>query len=64
MRRLELVETFDGILAWDSYFHLTPDNQRAMFAAFKAHAHMGTALMFTSGPHYGETIGSYQGEDL
>jgi hypothetical protein len=35
-----------------------------MFASFKAHAHTGTALMFTSGPHHGEAIGSYQGEDL
>jgi SAM-dependent methyltransferase len=29
MRGLDLVETFDGILAWDSNFHLTPGNQRA-----------------------------------
>jgi predicted TPR repeat methyltransferase len=64
MRVLASGETFDGVLAWDSFFHLTPDDQRAMFATFKAHAHKGTALMFTSGPQAGEAIGSYQGEDL
>jgi hypothetical protein len=64
MRRLVMGETFNGILAWDSFFHLTPDDQRAMFSTFKAHAHTGTALMFTSGPQHGEAIGSYRGEEL
>lgn len=62
MRGLTLGETFNGILAWDSFFHLTPDDQRAMFSVFKAHAHQGTALMFTS--QHGEAIGSYRGEEL
>src|SRR5262249_47303125 len=34
MRRLALNRRFDGILAWDSYFHLAPEAQRAMFAVF------------------------------
>jgi hypothetical protein len=64
MRGLALGESFDGVLAWDSFFHLTPDDQRGMFATFKAHSRKGTALMFTSGPEYGEAIGSYRGEEL
>ncbi len=64
MRTLDLGVQFGGILAWDSFFHLTVEDQRAMFAVFRAHAAPGAALMFTSGPSHGEAIGSYQGEPL
>jgi hypothetical protein len=52
------------VLAWDSFFHLTPDDQRAMFAVFAAHAAPGGLLMFNSGPEYGEAVGSYRGDPL
>jgi SAM-dependent methyltransferase len=64
MRALQLGRSFDGILAWDSFFHLAPDAQRAMFAVFAAHAHRGTTLMFNTGPAFGEAIGSYRGDPL
>ncbi|HWV81147.1 MAG TPA: class I SAM-dependent methyltransferase [Hyphomicrobiaceae bacterium] len=64
MRRLDLGARFGGILAWDSFFHLTAEDQRAMFAVFASHAAPGAALMFTSGPARGEAIGNYQGEPL
>jgi SAM-dependent methyltransferase len=64
MRTLVLGRHFDGILAWDSFFHLCPDDQRGMFAIFAAHAAPKAALMFTSGPAHGEAIGDYQGEPL
>jgi SAM-dependent methyltransferase len=64
MRGLALGRRFGGVLAWDSFFHLTQADQRAMFAIFAAHAAEGCALMFTSGPRAGEAIGSYQGEAL
>ena len=64
MRTLILKWTFDGILAWDSFFHLPPADQRRMFAVFKRHAASGAALMFTSGPSHGERIGAYRGEPL
>ena len=64
MRRLDLGARFGGILAWDSFFHLTAQDQRAMFAVFASHAAPGAALMFTSGPARGEAIGNYQGEPL
>lgn len=64
MRTLDLGTEFGGILAWDSFFHLAPDDQRAMFAVFRAHAGPGAALMFTSGPRAGEAIGTYGGEPL
>lgn len=64
MRRMALGRRFDGLLAWNSFFHLTPQDQRGMFAVFRAHAAPGATLMFTSGPAYGEAIGSFGGEPL
>ena len=64
MRLCKLGNLFNGILAWDSFFHLPPDEQRGMFAVFQRHAAPGAALMFTSGPGYGEAIGQFQGEEL
>ena len=64
MRDLALGRTFDGVLAFDSFFHLSPDDQRAIFAVFQAHAAQGAPLMFTAGPAHGEAIGSFEGESL
>ncbi|ACK52755.1 Methyltransferase type 12 [Methylocella silvestris BL2] len=64
MRRLSLERDFHGLLAWDSFFHLSPDNQTRMFPIFRAHAAPRAALMFTSGPARGEIIGRLEGEPL
>lgn len=64
MRSLKLVRRFNGILAWDSLFHLGKDAQRTMFPRLASHARRGAPLMFTSGPVEGETIGCYRGEPL
>jgi SAM-dependent methyltransferase len=64
MRGLDLKVRFGGIMAWDSFFHLTHADQRAMFPVFAAHAAPGAALMFTSGPQHGVAIGAYRGDPL
>ena len=64
MRHLALGERFEGIIAWDSFFHLRAKDQRAMFAIFAAHAAPGTALLFTSGPEAGTAIGDLDGTPL
>jgi len=64
MRSLALGRRFDGILAWDSFFHLSPDDQRRMVPVFRDHAASGAPLMFTSGPAPGVAIGSFEGEPL
>ncbi len=64
MRVLPLGQTFDGVLAWDSFFHLTPECQRRMFALFQALTRPGSSLMFTSGTFYGVAMGTYRGEPL
>ena len=64
MRTLSLGRTFAGILAWDSFFHLTQNDQREMFRIFREHAAPGAALMFTSGPEDGVAMGVFGGEPL
>ncbi|MEM1302666.1 MAG: class I SAM-dependent methyltransferase [Pseudomonadota bacterium] len=64
MRGLNLSQRFDGVLAWNSFFLLTQDDQRAMFEVFARHARPGSPLMFTSGPEAGERLGEFEGEPL
>lgn len=66
MRGLALGRRFDGILAWDSFFHLGHAAQRAMFAVFAAHASARAVLMFNTGPEHGEAISTstFAGEPL
>lgn len=63
-RSFQSDQKFQGILAWDSFFHLTHDDQRKMFGLFSDHVVAGAALMFTSGPAHGEAIGEMFGEPL
>jgi hypothetical protein len=64
MRSLALNRKFDGLLAWDSLFHLTPDDQRSMFLVFAEHAAAAAVLMFNTGPVHGERVGKYRGDPL
>jgi len=64
MRSLALGESYDGLIAWHSLFHLSQDDQRPLFARFAAHSRPGAALMFTSGSERGERIGEWRGEPL
>jgi 2-polyprenyl-3-methyl-5-hydroxy-6-metoxy-1,4-benzoquinol methylase len=61
MRALDLGRRFDGIVAWDSLFHLAPPAQRAMFPVLAQHLNPGGALLFTSGPEAGEVVGTVGG---
>ncbi|WP_341861644.1 class I SAM-dependent methyltransferase [Gymnodinialimonas sp. 57CJ19] len=58
MRGLDLAERFDIILAFNSFFHLSMVDQRAMFPTFAAHAADDARLLFTSGPDAGEAMGT------
>jgi ubiquinone/menaquinone biosynthesis C-methylase UbiE len=64
MRSSPIRERFDGILAWDSFFHLKPDDQRRMFRVFAEQGGRRAVLMFNAGPAHGEAIGSYRGDPL
>ncbi len=64
MRKVSLKEKFDSILAWNSFFHLSKDDQRLMFKIFEEHLNSGGILMFTSGPSEGEVWSDNGGEML
>jgi SAM-dependent methyltransferase len=64
MRSLSLGRRFQGLIAWDSFFHLPHDDQRCMLPIFREHLALGAALLLTTGPSHGEAIGSYNGEPL
>ena len=64
MRGLSLGRRFDGILAWDSFFHLDHGAQQQMFRVFAKHASDHAVLMFNAGPAHGEGIGEYRGDPL
>lgn len=64
MRSLDLGRRFAGVLAWDSFFHLSHDDQREMFRIFDRHAGPGARLLVTSGPGHGEAVAEFAGESL
>lgn len=55
---------FDGVLAWHSLFHLSPDDQTRVLPRLAGRVAEGGRLMFTSGPSHGETLGEWRGEPL
>lgn len=62
MRALDLGGTFDGIIAWNSFFHLRPDEQRSCIADMARHLNPGGPLMLTVGDRAGEVSGTVGGE--
>lgn len=64
MRTLALGRTFNGVVSWWSMFHLSPQDQRAMFPIFARHAAPGALLLFNGGDRRGEAIGEWCGEPL
>ena len=64
MRGLDLKCEFDGLIAWNSFFHLSPDDQRSVVPVFGRHVRPGGALMFTGGARHGEIVAEWNGEPL
>lgn len=64
MRTLDLGERFRAVVAWDSFFHLTPDEQRGTLPRLAAHVAPGGGLLLTVGPDEGEALGSVEGRTV
>lgn len=64
MRTLSTSRVFNGVLAWHSFFHLAPEDQKALFPQFAKLTAPGGRLMFTAGPRCGVSIGDWDGEPL
>lgn len=64
MRTLDLPERFDGILGWNSFFHLTRDEQRATLPRLARHLAPSGVLLLTVGPEDSEVGGHVGGEPI
>ena len=64
MRHINLEDKFDCIILWHSLFHLTAEDQRAMFPRFIQHLKDDGILVFTSGDYENEVWSDNGGEDL
>ena len=62
MATLDLGRCFDGVIGWDSFFHLSPAQQRSALPLIAGHVAPGGALMLTVGPRAGEVTGTVAGE--
>ncbi len=63
MRHLNLKQRYARILAWDSFFHLTHDDQRAMFPIFLSMLKW-VPHSYLLGPSYGQALSFLEGETL
>ncbi len=64
MRDFELDQQFDGIIAWNSFFHLTSQEQQGCIARMSRHLRPGGMLMLTVGPRAGEISGTVGAEPV
>ena len=64
MRALDLEGQFDGILGWNSFFHLTPQEQRACLPRLAHSLRPNGALMLTVGTSEGAVTGTVGDEQV
>ncbi len=64
MRAFDTDETWDGILGWNSFFHLTPDEQRACLPRLVRGLTPGGVLMLTVGHSQGAVAGTVGTEQV
>jgi hypothetical protein len=64
MRKLSLPEKYQGIIAWDSFFHLNPGEQRTVIGLFLHHLAPRGALLLTIGDKEGEVLGKVNGQQV
>jgi len=58
MRRLDLVQSFDAVVAWDSFFHLTANEQRDTLPRIARALRPGGVMLITVGPRAGQAVGA------
>jgi len=64
MRQLKLDTKFDGIVSWDGFFHLNPEEQRQTLVLFAEHLNSNGTLLLTIGHESGEVTGTVEGEKV
>jgi len=58
MRDFDLGRTFDAIIGWDSFFHLTHEGQRQAVGVISRHLEGGGHVLLTVGDEEGEALGA------
>ena len=58
MRDFDLGRSFDAIIGWDSFFHLTPEGQRQAVACIARHLAENGVVLLTVGDEEGEVLGA------
>ncbi len=64
MCRMQIGKQYDGIIAWNSFFHLTRDSQRQALERFSEHLKSRGIIMLTVGPRAGEVVGHVNGAEV
>jgi ubiquinone/menaquinone biosynthesis C-methylase UbiE len=64
IRDVNLPDKYDAIVNWSAMFHLTQEDQRAMFPVMKRHLTKGGCALLTTGVIAGETYGRVAGEPV
>lgn len=64
MRTFHASRQYQGLIAWDSFFHLTPDDQRSFLQRVPEMLVLGGAFMFTSGYEDGVRMGTMNTDPL
>ena len=64
MRSLELDGTFDAIVSWDAFFHLSPEDQQGVLPSLAGLVKPNGRLMMTVGPGEGTALGTVGGETV
>ena len=62
MRDFDLGDKFDGVIAWNSFFHLSREGQVQTLAAVSHHLMPGGSFLTTVGPGSGPAFGHVGGE--
>lgn len=64
MRELNLDQKFHGIVGWDSFFHLSQEEQRAVLVRIIQHLKDPCVILLTVGDQAGEVLGKVDGQDV
>lgn len=64
MRQFDLGRKFDGIIAWNSLFHLTGPDQALALRCLARHAESNAPLLLTTGARKGDAVGSVAGNPV
>lgn len=64
MRAFNLNQTFDGLIAWNSFFHLNPNDQPRALDCFAKHLKLNGILMVTIGHEKGEVLGAVNDDEV